>query len=67
MNAARARARGFELLDVSRVETILRQALEREPGPAERGTIVPLPGRFLCAPESFAHHPQEEASDGDRS
>ena len=37
VNAACARALGFELLDVGRVETILRAALEREPGPTERG------------------------------
>jgi hypothetical protein len=60
VNAACARALGFELLDVRRVETILRTALEREPGPAERGTLVPLPARFARAPESFAHHLREE-------
>jgi transposase len=60
VNAACARALAFDLLDVSRVERILRAALEREPGPAERGALVPLPARFARAPESFAHHPREE-------
>jgi hypothetical protein len=50
------------------VEAIVRAALEREPGPADRGTVVPLPARFARAPQSFAHHPKEEenADDGDR-
>ncbi len=68
VNAACARALAFELLDVRRVETILRTALEREPGPTERGTVVPLPARFAGAPQSFVHCPrdEEEDPDGDR-
>jgi transposase len=66
VNAACARALGFELLAVRRVEDIVRAALEREPGPAERGTVVPLPARFARAPRSFVHHPREEDADGDR-
>jgi transposase len=60
VNAACARALGFELLDVGRVETILRAALEREPAPTERGAVLALPARFARAPESFAHHPPRE-------
>jgi transposase len=70
VNAACARALGFDLVDVGRVETILRAALEREPGPSERGALVALPARFARAPESFAHpQPGEEESHvpGDRS
>jgi len=68
VNAACARALAFELLDVRRVETILRTALEREPGPTERGAVRPLPARFARPPESFAHSltTQEEDADGDR-
>ena len=66
VNAACARALGFELLDVRRVEDIVRAALEREPGPAERGTVVPLPARFARAPRSFVHPPRKEDTDGDR-
>ena len=66
VNAACARALAFELLDVSRVERILHAALEREPGPAERGTIRSLPARFARPPQSFTHHPNpEEESHGD--
>jgi hypothetical protein len=62
VNAACARALGFDLVDVGRVEAIVRAALEREPPVAERGTVVVLPARFARAPESFAHHhpPEEE-------
>jgi hypothetical protein len=66
VNAACARALAFELLDVRRVERILHTALEREPGPTERGAVRPLPARFARAPQSFAHHPSPEEPHGDR-
>jgi len=68
VNAACARALGFDLLDVRRVERILQTALEHEPGPAdERGAVVTLPARFARLPRSFAHHPHHEVvTDGDR-
>jgi hypothetical protein len=66
LNAACARALAFELLDVRRVETILRTALEREPSGDEGGEVVPLPARFARSPESFSHqHLTEEDADGD--
>ncbi len=66
VNAACARALAFELLDVRRVEGIVRTALERAPGPAERGAVRPLPARFARPPESFTHHhPHEEDDDDD--
>lgn len=67
VNAACARALAFELLDVRRVERILHTALERAPGPTERGAVRPLPARFARAPQSFVHHPTtEEEPHGDR-
>jgi transposase len=66
VNAACARALAFELLDVHRVERILHTALEREPGPTERGAVHPLPARFARAPESFAHPPTTEEPHADR-
>ena len=64
VNAACARALAFELLDVRRVEGIVRIALERAPGPAERGEVRPLPARFARPPASFTHpHPHEEGDD----
>lgn len=66
VNAACARALAFELIDVRRVEGIVRTALERAPGPAERGEVRPLPTRFARPPESFTHHhPHEEDDDDD--
>ncbi len=69
VNAACARALAFELLDVRRVEKIVRAALERAPGPAEGGEVRPLPARFARAPESFTHHHPhtEEVDDGDHA
>ena len=67
LNAACARALAFELLDVRRVESILRTALEREPAPEERVQLLPLPARFARPPHSFVHpQPEKEDSDGDR-
>jgi hypothetical protein len=67
VNAACARAVAFKLLEVRRVERILHTALEREPGPTERGAVRPLPARFARAPQSFAHHSTtEEEPHGDR-
>lgn len=69
VNAACARALAFELLDVRRVEKIVRAALERAPGPAAGGEVRPLPARFARAPESFTHHHPhtEEDDDGDHA
>jgi len=70
LEAACRRALHFELLDVGRVERIVRGELEREataaPG-TPRGQLVPLPpARFLRPAASFTHQPQEEPSHGDQ-
>ena len=57
VNAACARALAFDLVEVRRVEAIVRTALEHEPPATERGILVPLPARFTRPPRSFAHHP----------
>jgi transposase len=57
VNAACARALAFDLVEVRRVEAIVRTALEHEPPAHARGTVVPLPARFARPPRSFAHHP----------
>lgn len=66
VNAACARALAFELLDVWRVERIVRTALEHEPTETDRGPVVPLPARFARAPQSFSHSHPEEDPHGDR-
>jgi hypothetical protein len=63
VNAACARALAFDLLEVRRVEAIVRTALEHEPPATERGTVVPLPARFTRPPRSFAHHPSSPEED----
>jgi transposase len=67
VSAACARALAFELLDVYRVEAIVCAALEREPGPTARRSVVALPARFARPPESFAHHSRQEDADGDHA
>jgi transposase len=54
------RALSFDLLHVGRVETIVRQSLERESGPARPGSkqLRLVPARFLRPAGSFTHsHP----------
>jgi hypothetical protein len=65
INAACAGALAFELLDVGRVEAIVRTALERAPADGAGGRVVPPPGCFARAPESFTHPsiPQEHPDD----
>lgn len=53
------RALAFELLNVSRVESIVRQDLEQLDllsGQESECRIIPIQSRFLRAPESFTHH-----------
>lgn len=53
------RALAFELLNVRRVESIVRQDLEQLDllsGPDHDGRIIPIQSRFLRAPDSFTHH-----------
>jgi hypothetical protein len=56
------RALAFELLNVRRVESILRQDLEQLDllsGEGRECRIIPIQSRFLRAPESFTHrHPK---------
>jgi transposase len=60
VNAACARALAFELVEVRRVEAIIRTALEHESPEHARGTVVPLPARFARPPRSFTHHPEPQ-------
>jgi len=67
VNAACARALAFELLDVRRVDAILRTALERPPAPEAPEARGSLPARFVRAPESFSHRQPKEDEDGDHA
>lgn len=59
LDAACARALGFELIDVFRVETILKKALDQETPPSTAAAVTPLPSRFARSPRSFVHSHQE--------
>jgi hypothetical protein len=53
------RALAFELLNVKRVESIVRQDLEQLDllsGEGSECRIIPIQSRFLRAPDSFTHH-----------
>jgi hypothetical protein len=53
----------FELLNMKRVEGILKQALEREANPAQTGSITSLPARFKLDADYFSHHATKEEHD----
>jgi hypothetical protein len=58
LEAACARAQGFDLVDVGRLERILVLALEREgqPTPPLEDRVQPLPGgRFVRPGTAFDH------------
>lgn len=57
------RALAFELLNVRRVESILRQDLEQLDLLSSEHTdaqVIPIESRFLRSPESFSHNPDKE-------
>jgi hypothetical protein len=59
VDAACRRALAFELLNVRRVESIVRQDLEQLDllsGQQDDSKILPIESRFLRAPDSFTHH-----------
>jgi hypothetical protein len=63
VDAACRRALAFELLNVRRVESIVRQDLEQldllPEDHGEEAQIIPIQSRFLRAPDSFTHHRSE--------
>jgi hypothetical protein len=62
VDAACRRALAFELLNVRRVESIVRQDLEQLDllsGPDHDRRVIPIQSRFLRAPDSFTHHHPE--------
>jgi hypothetical protein len=55
INALCARALAFDVLDVSRIEQMVKRATQIETDGAASGRVVPLPqGRFARDPASFA-------------
>lgn len=66
LDAACARALGFDLIDVRRLERIVALALEQEglpaPPPEERVRVVPA-GRFARAADAFSHHADDDGDE----
>jgi transposase len=67
LDAACARALGFDLVDVRRLERILVLALEHEaaPAPPADGRVLPL-GRFARPASAFDHRHAADASEAER-
>lgn len=61
VNALCARALDFGVLEVPRLERMLKEARQVEDQGEKRGQVVPLPARFARATQSFATRPQEAA------
>jgi transposase/predicted nucleic acid-binding protein len=67
VDSACARALNFELLNVKRVEGIIKQAMERESAatPRTTATVTQLPpGRFQRDPDYFSQHTAKEHDHG---
>ena len=53
---------GFELINVRRVESILRQHLDQLELPIGLDApVIPIESRFLRSAESFSHPPTQES------
>ena len=67
VNALCARALCFEVLEVPRLERMLKEARQVEDEGQRRGQVIPLPARFARAADSFAtRRPEPVAPDGER-
>ena len=65
VDAACSRALNFGLMNVKRVEGIIRQAIERESTPRSTATITGLPpARFQRDPDYFRNHTPKEHDHG---
>ena len=54
------RALGFDLINVQRVERILKNAIAPSGEPPQSGEFVSMPLRFLRPNESFSHEPKRK-------
>jgi hypothetical protein len=60
VNALCARALSFDVIEVPRLERMLKDTRHIEAQGAERGQVIPLPSRFLRDAKSFATRVQSE-------
>ena len=61
VNALCVRALAFEVLEVPRLERMLKEARSVEEEGEKCGQVIPLPGRFARSPQSFATRPPQDA------
>jgi hypothetical protein len=62
------RALAFDLINVQKVERMLKSALAPSAEPTQTRTLVQMPLRFLRPNDSFSHQPQrKENPDGDQT
>jgi transposase len=66
VNALCARALAFDVLEVPRLERMLKDARRVEDAGEKRGQVIPLPARFARTVDSFATRPPERAADKDQ-
>ena len=61
VNAVCARALSFDVIDVPRIERMLKDSHRVEEDGEKRGQVIPLPGRFARDPQTFSTHPIRSA------
>ncbi len=54
VNALCARALSFDVIDVPRIERMLKESRRVEEDGEKRGQLIPLPGRFARDPQTYA-------------
>ncbi len=62
VNALCARALAFDVVDVPRLERMLKDVRHVEDEGEKRGVVIPLPARFARTVDSFATLPRDKAS-----
>lgn len=62
VNALCGRALAFEVIDVSRLERMLKDVRRTEDAAVATGRVVPLPARFARDPSAFATRPSTESA-----
>lgn len=65
VNALCARALAFEVIDVPRLERMLKDARRTEDAAVAIGRVIPLPARFARDPAAFATRPPVTRPDSD--
>ena len=66
VNALCARALAFDVIDVPRLEGMLKDARRAEDGAVAAGRVIPLPARFARDPATFATRTSPTRTDGDQ-